>query len=71
MQASSEVGSQQVLLIDRPTVVTERKLADALLQNSSAWCLCLCVSGDGTQAGRRPAAKLKCVVSVCVYLVCV
>ncbi|KAF5826088.1 hypothetical protein DUNSADRAFT_4909 [Dunaliella salina] len=36
LQASSEVGSQQLLLIDRPTVVTERKLADALLEKSSA-----------------------------------
>jgi len=36
LQAGSEVGSQQLLLIDRPTVVTERKLADALLEKSSA-----------------------------------
>lgn len=36
LQACSEVGSQQLLLIDRPTIVTERKMADALLENSSA-----------------------------------
>ncbi len=31
MQAATEVGCQQVMLIDRPTVVTERKLTDALV----------------------------------------
>ena len=34
LEAASEVGSQQLLLVDRPTVVTERKLADTLLQQS-------------------------------------
>uniref|UniRef100_A0A7R9VAT9 TraB domain-containing protein n=1 Tax=Chlamydomonas euryale TaxID=1486919 RepID=A0A7R9VAT9_9CHLO len=31
LQAASEVGTQQVLLVDRPTTVTERRLADAML----------------------------------------
>uniref|UniRef100_A0A7S0RDT8 Uncharacterized protein n=1 Tax=Chlamydomonas leiostraca TaxID=1034604 RepID=A0A7S0RDT8_9CHLO len=38
MAAASEVGAQQVVLVDRPTVITERKLSDAVTQ-AAGWRL--------------------------------